>query len=147
MFLEPAGPKLDNAWGGGGGGGGEGGDQTCTYFVKFGIWVSFGMHHRWVKGHNATKKFLYFETAYNVQLTHHFIQLFVIWCLMCKLNSSEYSSLFDQYHACWCPGFLSCQGISRNSIVWATCSVAPLWIWSPNVEQNSRYDMKYEHIF
>ena len=24
--------------------------------LKFGMWVSFGMHHRWVKGHKATEK-------------------------------------------------------------------------------------------
>ena len=40
----------------------------------------------------------------------------------------EYSSFGCQYHACWCPGDLSHQGISRNGIDCiglATCKVAP----------------------
>ena len=41
--------------GGGGGGGGGGGETKPTpILLKFGIWVSFGMHHKWVKGHKAT---------------------------------------------------------------------------------------------
>ena len=28
----------------------------------------------------------------------------------------KYAGLFGQYHACWCPGCLSHQGITRNSI-------------------------------
>ena len=29
---------------------------------------------------------------------------------------TEYSGLFSQYHACWCPGDWSRQGISRHGI-------------------------------
>ena len=39
-----------------------GGTKRAPILLKFGMWVSFGMHHRWVKGHNATQKFLNFET-------------------------------------------------------------------------------------
>ena len=28
----------------------------------------------------------------------------------------EYSGLFGQYQACWCPGDSSCQGINKFSI-------------------------------
>ena len=45
---------------------------------------------------------------------------------------------------------LSRQGISRNGIdsIWyATCRVAVLWIWSSSVEQNPRYDTKCVYIF
>ena len=33
---------------------------------------------------------------------------------------TEYSGIFGQYHACWCPGNLSCQDIHRHS-VYSTC--------------------------
>ena len=39
------------------------------------------------------------------------------------MPETEYSGFGGQYHACWCPGSLSRQGISRNdidSIVYAT---------------------------
>ena len=36
--------------------------KPAPILLKVGIWISFGMHHRWVKGHNATQKFLNFET-------------------------------------------------------------------------------------
>ena len=47
---------------------------------------------------------------------------------------TEYSSLFVQYHACWCSGSFSRQGIRGHdidSIGYAACGVAPLWICSP----------------
>ena len=41
-----------------------GGTKFASILLKFRIWVSFGMHHRCVKGHNATQKFFNFETPY-----------------------------------------------------------------------------------
>ena len=56
---------------------------------------------------------------------------------------TDYSSLYGQYHACWCPSSLSHQGIKKHvfdSIGNATCRVVPFWIWS-SVEQNPIQDM------
>ena len=69
--------------------------------------------------------------------------------LTLQMLETEYSGFGDQYHACWCPGSSSHQGISRHgidSIGYATCGVAPLVIWS-SVEQNLTYDTKCEYIF
>ena len=55
-FFEPAGAEIGK-WA-------TGGTKRAPILLKFGMWVSFGMHHRWVKGHNATQKFLNFETPY-----------------------------------------------------------------------------------
>ena len=39
------------------------------------------------------------------------------WCTLTLVTLDiEYSGSEGQYHACWCPGNLSCQGISRNGI-------------------------------
>ena len=38
------------------------------------------------------------------------------WELTVVMLETEYSGLFGQYHACWCTGFLSHQGISRHGI-------------------------------
>ena len=40
----------------------------------------------------------------------------IILSLTPLMLETEYSGLFGQYHACWCPGSLSRQGIIRNSI-------------------------------
>ena len=40
--------------------------------------------------------------------------LIILTLLMLEM---EYSSLFGQYHACWCPGNLSRQGIVLASLV------------------------------
>ena len=61
-----------------------------------------------------------------------------------------YSVLFGQYHACWCPGYLGHQSISRHgidSIGLAICTVALLWIWHFSGEHNPRYHTKCEYIF
>ena len=63
---------------------------------------------------------------------------------------TEYSGLFVQCHVCCFPGTLSRLGSRRhgNGIRgYATCKVAPLWIWSSSVEQNPRYGTKYEATF
>ena len=49
-FLEPAGPKI-RKWM-------MGRTKPTHILLKFGIRLSFGMHHRRVKGHNATQKIL-----------------------------------------------------------------------------------------
>ena len=67
----------------------------------------------------------------------------VITLLMLK---REYYDLFGQYHACWCPGSQSRPGITRHGIGQGACRVASLWIWSSPIEQNPRYDTKYEYI-
>ena len=69
--------------------------------------------------------------------------------LALQMLATEYFGFWDQYHACWCPGSLSRQGISRHgidSIGYATCGVAPLLIWS-SVEQNLTYDTKCKNTF
>ena len=38
--------------------------KIAPILLKFGIWVSFGIHHRWVKGHNATHFFLFWNTLW-----------------------------------------------------------------------------------
>ena len=38
--------------------------KPALIFLKFGMWVYFGMHHKWVKGYSATRKFFKFETPY-----------------------------------------------------------------------------------
>ena len=63
--------------------------------------------------------------------------------LALQMLATEYFGFRDQYHACWCPGSLSHQDISRyaiDSVRYATCGVAPLVIWS-SVEQNPTYEM------
>ena len=70
--------------------------------------------------------------------------------LTLPMLETEYSGLFGQYYACWCPGSLSRQGISRHGIGrigYVTCKVAPLFIWSSFVEQSRRYDSKCEDMF
>ena len=41
----------------------------------------------------------------------------------------------SQYHTCWCPGFLHCQGINRHHIVFVMSANSFLtlgWIWYPS---------------
>ena len=52
---------------------------------------------------------------------------------------TEYSGLFGQHHACWCPGSSSRQGTSRHGIgiiVKAICRLAPVWIFMLNKIQD-----------
>ena len=72
----------------------------------------------------------------------------MVWTLL--MLKTKYFHLFGHYHACWCLGDLSRQGISRHGIDStgeATYRVAPLWIWSPSAGWYPRYVMKYEYIF
>ena len=36
--------------------------------------------------------------------------------LLTLIPATAYFGLFGQYYACWCPGYLSCQGTRRNYI-------------------------------
>ena len=124
------------------------------------------------KGHSlAADWWSYGVLMVSTSCTYRFLRLiWTTWTLMSavlrkavKLNHSlayrfltllmqemEYSGLFNQYHACWCPGSLRRQGFSRygiDSIGYATCRVTPLGIWSSSVEWTPRYDMKCEYIF
>ena len=97
---------------------------------------------KWYENHGKYQSWLYKSLLMNIQSTcQNYIKIVVninndctnfklILLTMCKKGSSspirnvviistllmlgtEYSGLFDQYHACWCPGSLSCQGINR----------------------------------
>ena len=48
----------------------DGGAKPAPILLKFGIWVCFYLHHRWVKGHNATQKIFNFETHYGKHVTN-----------------------------------------------------------------------------
>ena len=59
----------------------------------------------------------------------------LVWGLTLLMLKMEYSGSFGQYHAYWCPGSLSRQGISRNGIdnIWeATCRVVPFVVHDLN---------------
>ena len=61
----------------------------------------------------------------NKNMFNHSVGEVTILIKAFPMLETEYSSLFDQYHACWCPGSLSRQDISRHgvdSIGYATCT-------------------------
>ena len=62
----------------------------------------------------------------------------------CSRDHSVYVT--RQWETLQCHVIFHCRhGI--DSLGWAACRVAPLWIWSSSVEQNPRYDTKCEYIF
>ena len=80
-------------------------------------------------------------------LAEKWIQYSLLTLLMLE---TECSSFGGQYHACWCPGSLSCQSISRHGIGCVgqtTCIVVPVLISSTWIKPNPRYDSDCEYIF
>ena len=62
--------------------------RTLICWLKFGVQVSFGMHHRWVKGLRATQKFLNFWST--VEFRVHFVNASSQWEMMLQCNIISY---------------------------------------------------------
>ena len=124
--------------------------QFYVYELRFTAGGGFFFH--WVLNTEVTKMswfFFFFKSPTlmpDIYVTLEYMYLFQVLalnsakpsagCLMTKetllillMLETEYFSLFDQCHTCWCPGSLSCQNIRQNISAYLINTIILLMPW------------------